>query len=628
MSLVITSNVALEDRPDTSEVFKPYSYQNRLLNTMVIPANSEIALQSAKINKNGLALLNRANSNFNHYFGPKVGTTLCPDISHSTQTPFPGVIGKGELFGAGGTAERNVDDLANDIQSGLNAVAFNPVLIESSQPKNIVVDVEVDANKAFEGFKYEVTQNSRNTKYVAATLPWTDISVNKSHTFTQALGVATSTSGKGFHLQNKNYPISQGQGSVTISFDDMNGSGATRQPWVIGLGRINDRFDINDNTYEYPQYCNLTSYKADAKAPQVAGMPIYSDISIGRSGENLCVWQSGVDSSARLSGTKMNEVVYWGAQNANFPGPDRYNLKTNNSNGKYTKVKFTLDNEHMTIDLLTADDTPTLLVDFIKSKANGGTKNNLLAPICAPKMAMYPIVACGKTGKTASIIQLFSYENYPSWEQSKYTNYDFWGYSQQNKLTRWSMEVEKRFWNDFGDTTSGALGDGTIVPLLTDDGEVLLSYESKIITSPSIEYGLDITNLASTGRTLGFFNNPVTTPLTDVDGFQTTISTSVPKLVSDTSLFIRLNNFTQNTINARQGTISKIIAHLPRFDNSGNDQGGLYFEPNEKTYLSLNNPEEIRINSFDLDIVYDNEVLCTALSGKTIIALHIRKALF
>ncbi len=68
MSLVITSNEVLEDRPDTSNAFKPYSYQNRLLNTMRIPANSEIALQSAKINKNGLFILDRANSGFNHYF--------------------------------------------------------------------------------------------------------------------------------------------------------------------------------------------------------------------------------------------------------------------------------------------------------------------------------------------------------------------------------------------------------------------------------------------------------------------------------------------------------------------------------------------------------------------------------
>ncbi len=40
MSLVITSNVAQENNPEFSDAFKPYSYQNRLLNTMRIPPNS------------------------------------------------------------------------------------------------------------------------------------------------------------------------------------------------------------------------------------------------------------------------------------------------------------------------------------------------------------------------------------------------------------------------------------------------------------------------------------------------------------------------------------------------------------------------------------------------------------
>ena len=80
-------------------------------------------------------------------------------------------------------------------------------------------------------------------------------------------------------------------------------------------------------------------------------------------------------------------------------------------------------------------------------------------------------------------------------------------------------------------------------------------------------------------------------------------------------------------MNARQGTGSKIIAHLPRFDNSGKDVGGLYFEPHTPTYLSLGNSEDLLINSFDIDFVYDNETLCTALSGKTIVCLHIRDKL-
>ena len=59
--------------------------------------------------------------------------------------------------------------------------------------------------------------------------------------------------------------------------------------------------------------------------------------------------------------------------------------------------------------------------------------------------------------------------------------------------------------------------------------------------------------------------------------------------------------------------------------SSGNETGGLYFEPHEKTYISLNNPTELLVNSFDVDIVYENETLCTALSGKTIVCFHIRE---
>ena len=66
MSLVITSNIPKDEelRPDTSNTFKPYSYQNALLNTMKIPPMSEIALESCKITKNGLLSISAENSAF------------------------------------------------------------------------------------------------------------------------------------------------------------------------------------------------------------------------------------------------------------------------------------------------------------------------------------------------------------------------------------------------------------------------------------------------------------------------------------------------------------------------------------------------------------------------------------
>lgn len=53
-------------------------------------------------------------------------------------------------------------------------------------------------------------------------------------------------------------------------------------------------------------------------------------------------------------------------------------------------------------------------------------------------------------------------------------------------------------------------------------------------------------------------------------------------------------------------------------------RGGLYFEPHERVYIKLNNPTELVMNQIDVDIVYDNEQLCTAISGKTICVFHIK----
>ena len=634
MSLVITSNVSLDDRPETSEVFKPYSYQNPLLNTMRIPANSEIALQSAKINKNGVASLTAANSNFNHYFGVEVGTALCPTIENSTQIPFSAVIGAGQLFREGGRAERNIDDLTLDLADGINASAFNPSLVNAAVPTSIAVTQTRSSSKALEGFKFTSTQGKAIVKKATSTAVWTDISVNKRGGFTQNAGVVTSTTATGFHVQAKQYPIAQAKGSVFFDITKLN-KAQPKSPFVVGLSRINQRiFNNTGVSRERPEYWNPTAQKAGAKLPRVGGQIIYGDIMVGRSGTDLCVWQSGVDSDGRLDGTKMNEIVYYGGDfNATFKS-GKYNLQTNGS--KYEKVKFTLDNENMKIDLIDENGAVVLLADFTTALSKGGKKENLTAPICAPKMAMYPIMAGrGTTGVTGEFDELFHYTNYPTWAEETYANYDWWGYSQKNNLTQWCLEVESRFWNDFGDDKSGINSDGLQIPVLSAAGGELVGYQSFIITAPSLEYGQSktfsnpaahgagITGNATASRLMGFLNTPVSIPAT-VSGVTTNNSVSVPILTTDASLFIRLNNFTQKTVNARQGTGSKIIAHLPRFDNSGNDLGGLYFEPNTPTYLSLGNTDDLLINSFDIDFVYDNETLCTALSGKTVVCLHIR----
>ena len=95
-------------------------------------------------------------------------------------------------------------------------------------------------------------------------------------------------------------------------------------------------------------------------------------------------------------------------------------------------------------------------------------------------------------------------------------------------------------------------------------------------------------------------------------------------MISSKSIFVRLDNFTQESMNAFNKNTSKIIAHLPRFDGV-NESGPLYLEPKNMIYLDLNNSEEIPANSFDISLCYSDETYADSLTGTTIIVLHVKE---
>jgi hypothetical protein len=260
-----------------------------------------------------------------------------------------------------------------------------------------------------------------------------------------------------------------------------------------------------------------------------------------------------------------------------------------------------------------------LLADNTTLAAAGAAKNECLNPVNAAEWAMYPVCACRGTqaaNRSITLESITHYPNYPIYTDNLYDEYDWWGWSQQNNETVFCRELEQRPFNDASDATQ--------LPAKGIDSKGMDDYSSVFITAKSVAYG-DSTNECSSSLILGYQNQPVSVPVATSKTVTTNESSSVPKLISNISLFIRLNNFTQNSVNARQGTTSKIVAHLPRFDNSGNETGGLYFEPHEKTYLALGNTEEILVNSFDVDFVYENETLCTALTAKSVVCFHIRQ---
>ena len=84
-----------------------------------------------------------------------------------------------------------------------------------------------------------------------------------------------------------------------------------------------------------------------------------------------------------------------------------------------------------------------------------------------------------------------------------------------------------------------------------------------------------------------------------------------------------MDNFGQNVMNALVKNRSKIISHLPRFDNN-QSTGRLYFEPKNFVWIDLDNPSELNVTDFDISFCYSNEQYATILTGQSIVCLYFR----
>jgi len=69
---------------------------------------------------------------------------------------------------------------------------------------------------------------------------------------------------------------------------------------------------------------------------------------------------------------------------------------------------------------------------------------------------------------------------------------------------------------------------------------------------------------------------------------------------------------------------SKILYHIPAFSNFGNSTGTHFFKTKEMVYLDLNNPNDLYLNTIEVEIVKSDETLARSLVGKTIIVFHIK----
>ena len=156
MSLVICSNDAKEQNDlsgDQQSIYKPWSWTNDLSSNLELPANCQVALQSAKIKMDGTILIGDSNKTFYWYFGKS--TTLDDTTSDyfadgASQTTSLAV--KVQLFeGEAGQTRVTIRELALELQTALNKACLHPNL-----HNRITVTPKYDAaTNKFEAFQFD-----------------------------------------------------------------------------------------------------------------------------------------------------------------------------------------------------------------------------------------------------------------------------------------------------------------------------------------------------------------------------------------------------------------------------------------------------------------------------------------
>lgn len=613
MSFLITSNTSdLETTPLTAGINRPFSYFNNLQDTLKIPKNSEIAVQSVKINKEGNISVNRSNNQFYLYHGTKITSTIDDTTSYPVMGWFDNLDGD-TIFSP------NTDEFAESVQRGFrraNLMPNNQISATNSSGARCIVKRSASGTD-FEGFEISFTTSASSSNVDNKNLNWLPAYANY-------VGDDFSVNGTGTEITNNeaasevlligtDFPLSLANGcfvSDTADFDH------NLEEWSIGLtrctrlGRVdeNGSYSANpSNKLEEPSYFDGNGFFYD-----------YVLLNEDNGNGSYFLKLQHATMNPATNELEMSEVDYRTKLGiANYIDANASNI---------TKVEWGIKNEQVTIRVFNAGAGPGTGFITLANGLDANASRNL-KPLNQCCWLSYPKVEipAGKklTIDTYNGIDITNYQ-YGSETFNSTTgrhqqiNCDWW--ATQVNLSReqiYCLSVDSRYMNETGNIlsyTQKGLNSGNAV-----------NKDYVLVLTQSDTYSLSAG--ANANRLLGFDNRGlVDTPNTAGSTLVTFISDNIPKFTSTNSLFIRLKNMTFNSVNFSKSSESKILYHLPRFDNSGVETGGLFFEPTERVYLKLNNMTDLFINDIEVDIVNSNETLARNLTGKTIVCFHIRDA--
>ena len=681
MSLVICSNRE-NDRVNDSDgsIYEPFSFRNDMSSTYNIPKDAQVGLHSCKINLNGTMTLS-GNEVFYQYFGRLIDPDAGEEIELSSSQPIGTPLSEVQYKAgrAGRFEDYDPDGVADLVKQQMNKFIFHPNLKDKAD-----CDVNRDGTtNEFTGYSFNYDQYADETTSTvpSATQAWTlnprdiqnaqgtavqpgeredypgglltgndtpglDAALTWKYEVVGTEGVFTSTAvadnGIGMNAMiNTALPLSLYNGQMVVNFKDVNDAG---QDWVVGLSRFVPSEDSSQNGEYAPANFNSN------RGPDAVD-DLFFDYAVRRYDNKLYLQHLAMnqdptfDTNTEVDATFTKDLDYFDLTGSTFT--ELYDLDTNTD--LFEKVRFTAKGQTLKVEMLVADNTPTVLYSFDETH----TKALQLPPIHQNCWCLHPVLAMDSDAtKSDGIMNIEVFEGCKDivdygWKSNSqrsgaFTHMGWFEYGWYGGYDASQGELlEERFWFDQNDTTSGPNADGQLryasVPssgshrrigyVAGTDGtgakvagfsEVLIPGVSKVYPSPD----------ANLQAKLGF-NQPYDTVFVHIGagaadlGVQF-VSDTVPVFKSGQSIFVRLTNLSQRSMNAFKGSQSQIIAHLPRFDGQA-ETGRLYYEPSEIMWLDLDNAQELKVSSFDISMVYVNEQYVRSLTGQTIVVLAFRK---
>jgi hypothetical protein len=644
MSLLIASSS--KGARDTNQigVQVPYQFRNNLKNPLIVEPNSEIAVESVKINRvpqidygGGIV------SNF--WFGERL-TENALDSSISYYIPTENTIDEGS----------SPLDFAEKFKKVLQeAYSLHPEIDSQS----IEVTINTDAIGGFSGFLFNIPQvgSAQGTSTIppAETRTQEDTSLSDGvldwdgTTFEADGG---SVLGQLMPINDQGGPLSLHNGSCT--FDDFAGDN-----WTVGISRpigvqkfgtqllsqdMEDLFGFGANT------------AAGDVGPYGFGLMDYC-AQVGEDNK-LRLYHAVADTSMDGTGGKnpsirMEEIIYYqkndGAFSANNSTNSSFATGAPLDSSKITDITFIANGEKLEIQ---ASGQTVVACNTI----NASTKGQIPKPIGQNEWKMYPTVYLWEDGDTLDLARYECrtgttiYNNQPenSWVSratiptilgngSGLDQYDqldagvepepAW----RNAIT-WPYELGSRPAYQVHDADSNSASSSFVRDYKTfTANSIVEDYENIFIMGPSERYmdrRIQVWQPNSM-EVLGFSPfaiNPDSGMVHGAFDGASFSSATRPSMLSAQSTFIRVPTLTHETYNFGTGNPSKILFQVPRFDNSGTETGALFFQNPDKTYVSLNNTHELRITDLDVHFVRKDETFAKDLTGSSEVVFHIRKA--